>query len=297
VTTLVQDRRSASGVALTAPDALFRYDPPVSPETLARWQARLDEESRVAERKGRLLIRWEAGEAWEPIQRFFLWQAVDPRHVEIEPWIRKALNGPHPRSTGHWCASGVDPRTGARYCDCLLKRNRWVGGATRLIDRATWEIHRETGLYATRWWVIQGDSGGHRYRWGQDEPQVTIAQVKKLPTRPPYAGDLPYAPFDERVVQQIRKERRAAFLLQQLEDAHSRADALTAEETQAAQSAAKAVWDWADEEATRLWEEEGANRLPHYFAETYGRVRPGTKTAITQERIDALEQRFLNPEA
>jgi hypothetical protein len=278
------DRRSAAGVSAPAPDRLFRYDPPASREQVAQWQRMLDEHCPVTDRLSRLVLRWEAGDPWQPIQRWVVWQCLDPKHVTIEPWVRSALNGPHPRATGHYCGDG--------YCLCAMKRNKWVGGATRLLDRQTWELHRDTGLYGTRWWVLQGRSGGHRFAWAPDEPQATVAAAKGLPTQTPAPGDLPYATLDGRTLRAIDRERRAGFVMDALADAHQRLAAITAEEKAQATDAAKALWAWSDEEATRLWD-EGANLLPHYLAEQYGRAPVGYKSTWTVDRMEAMERDAL----
>ena len=104
---------------------VFRREPPVSVSALTEWQRQLEQAVPVTDRLSRLVIRWEPGDAWQPIQRFFLWQCVDPKHHEIEPWILAELRGPAPRSTGHACFEG--------YCLCDLKRRRWVEGACRRV--------------------------------------------------------------------------------------------------------------------------------------------------------------------
>src|SRR5688500_5172038 len=98
----------------------FTYDAPVSQSTIAAWQRELDAATYQGEKLSRLVIRFEPGDPWQPIHRFLLWQCLDPLVTPIEPWILKALNGPSPRSTGHYCSAG--------WCLCDLKREKWVGG-------------------------------------------------------------------------------------------------------------------------------------------------------------------------
>ncbi len=261
---------------------LFGGGAPHTPETIADWQAQLDARHDRTPRASRLLVRWEPGETWEPIDRYFLWQAVDPSHVTIEPWVLNALRGPHPRSTGHYCAPG--------YCLCEFKRNRWQGGATRFVDAHQWRIYQETGLYATRWWVIQGSHGGHRYCWEPGEFAAKVSQMKGHGTQPPDAGALPYAPFDERVLRAIRGEKRAKIAASVLDDMGKRRDKLVLEEQLEAERVAKALWEWQDQRAEELWS-EGAYTLPRYFEEQIGRAPVGHR--ITTPDLDVLKERHF----
>jgi hypothetical protein len=52
------------------------------------------------------------------------------------------------------------------------------------------------------YWIIQGDAGGHKWRLTQQEKQILrLNGCRTLDT--PAPGDLPYAPFDNRVLAQI----------------------------------------------------------------------------------------------
>lgn len=258
----------------------FTYDPPVSHATIRDWQKELDRAVPVTEKLSRLVIRYEPGDPWQPIHRFLIWQCVDPKHVEIEPWILNALNGPSPRSRGHYCAPG--------WCLCELKSNRWVGGATRLIDTATWRLYRDTGLYGQRWWTIQGNNGGHRFQWAKDELASHVSHLKTGNADTPCPGDLPYAPFDRRVVRQIMAERRVNAIESFLKSAGSKKLALSHEEEAEAKAKAKALWEWTEHRTEELWN-DGAELLPRYFEETYGRAPTGTRNTLDPE---VVERRF-----
>lgn len=188
----------ARGTASRGAHAVTRieYDRVPRPE----WQAALDAQHIPG--TARLVVAWEPGDVWQPIHRWFLWQ-VQPWHLSENHAVKQELRGPHPRSTGHYCAP-------SRGCGC---RNEfgvpthtmaWKGGATRLIDRQTWELHRrierETGelVIPRRLWVIQGASGGHPFMVSPSEQKLRreLGQTPDVPS----AGDLPYAEFDQRVL-------------------------------------------------------------------------------------------------
>lgn len=269
------------GPSFTVP-RVWGYDAPFSKTTLAEWQRQLDAEFYRGERGSRLLIRWEASEPWQTLDRLMLWIGVDPRYVEIEPWVRKALYGPSPRSKGHYCAPG--------YCLCEQKQNRWVGGATKFLDSQTWRIYRETGLYATRWWIIQGSRGGHRYRWDQEELAAVVANMKGLGNQPPAVGGLPYAPFDARVLRAIRAEHKASRAAAALKDMAGRKLSLALEDRDQAEAVAKALWDWTGDQAEALWH-EGADAIPIVAEMEYGRAPIGHQI---DTRYDELAERCLS---
>lgn len=244
----------------------FRYDPPVSRETIARWQAALDELFPPCDRLSRLLIRWEPGDAWQPIQRFIIWQAEDVSQLAIPPLIKAALNGPHPRSTGHYCSSGIDPHTNAPWCMCAIKRNGWKGGANPFLDRATWELYRETGYFGRRWWTIQGEKGGHRFLWGPNEYESKLSQMAGGPAQTPAPGDLGFAPFDQRVLERLAPLDKVRAWSMMLDYADRNADQLDAEEDAEALAIRAALWkhvDWGIEEA---WE-VGGSAFKQYLRE------------------------------
>lgn len=257
----------------------YNYGTPVSPTQVAEWQAQLDREFYRGPHFGRLLLRFDPGDPWQPINRFFLWQAVDPRYVKIEPWVLRALKGPSPRSTGHYCGDG--------YCLCAVKHNRWDKGATRHVDTLQWRIYRETGLYATRWWVLQGNRGGHRYAWETTELASLVSQMKTGERHPPEVCSLPPAPFDARVLKAIRLERRASGATRILGDLWRRRDQLTAEDKEAALAARREIMAWIDAQ-TETMMGEGLDILPQYFEELYGRAPVGHKVTTDYEKEEEL---------
>ena len=76
------------------------YDP-VAPSALAEWQADVDRVVPPSETLSGLLLRYEDGDPWRPINRLFLWQTWPLENTPLDLLV--ALRGPHPRSTGHYC--------------------------------------------------------------------------------------------------------------------------------------------------------------------------------------------------
>lgn len=268
----------------------FRYDPPVSRATIARWQASIDTHFPPTDRLSRLVIRFEAGDLWQPIQRFIIWNAQDPATVAIPPMMRDALARPHPRSRGHYCASGKNHR-GKVWCMCPLKSNRWRGGANTYIDRATWELYQETGLYGRRWWTIQGHKGGHRFQWDPNEVEARLSNMRGGPKQTPDPGALPYAEFDQRVLDRIAPLDKVRAWSQMVDFATRHPDQLDAEEDAEATQFKEALWkhmDWGIEEAWEI----GGSALKQHLRETVGRAKVGTKSNDVD--YEDIEQRFTS---
>ena len=115
------------------------------------WQEELDRIAPPADMtrgqlpKARAVIWWEAGDEWEPIQRWFIYQVL-PK-AAIHPSILAELEGPHPRSKGRY--------SGKLGC--------WVDGPAPHITKTQWELYRKFGGLAKPYWVVQGSGRGHRY--------------------------------------------------------------------------------------------------------------------------------------
>lgn len=151
------------------------------------WQSRLWQIAPPSPHKAKLVIWWEPGDTWEPVQRWVIYQVLPYQTyvkgklvAAVPPIIRKQLEGPHPRSSGFY--SPV--------------YERWVEGPAPGITKTAWEIARVHKGWARPYWVVQGDKGGHRYRsfpW-----ERYLMKMGGGSGQLPMAGDLPYAEPDER---------------------------------------------------------------------------------------------------
>lgn len=169
----------------------YKADPPVDAETVARWQADLETVVPRSDRVSWLNIVWQPGMPYEPVGRFELYE-MHPESEWIPEGILDALQGPNPRTTGVWHI-GED---GVK---------RWISDS--IVSLMQWTLYRETRCYATRWWIIQGSDGGHRLAWGPVERAFWESQGRPEAVLPA-PGDLPYAPYDERVKQQVIRADR-----------------------------------------------------------------------------------------
>lgn len=225
-------RASAAPIVARRPDAMYRH----RLETPPAWQTTLDRNFPRNATTSWLYCRWEPGDVWEPVQRWFLWHMRPLHLIANRVELLAELRGPHPRSTGHYCAVGA--------CLCKYKANRWIDGATALIDRGTWEVFHETGCYGTRWWVIQGDTGGHRYRL--DAVESRVAKVMTGARDTPIPGELPYADFDGRVLGKVLEADRLRLWKGYLDFTRRNHDQMDAEMRELEIEANKRVWAWLD---------------------------------------------------
>lgn len=233
---------------MIATDTLFLWDNP-APQA---WQDAVDAACPSGDKLSRFLIVWEPGEPQNPIQRYTLWQ-MRPVATTRKMLSRRRDGKPlDPRLMG---LVEEHPRKNARW-DTRLGCYRKVGGHFAATDRLTWELYHRTGMYGTRWWVVQGANGGHRY-------QLTHTERKLWQTRvgaerdAPQAGDLPYAPVDERVLQQLRMLESVAtwHRVVQKADAGAAEAVWDADEQTAAEVARASLSDWLDRQFSGTWED------------------------------------------
>lgn len=188
-----------------------------------------------------LKLRWEPGDPWDPINRWVIWQ-MRPRwmvhHPSFDPLRRRELMGPSPRSEGHFCTK----RSGYPPCPCRRKTEKWRFGAARTIDRAQWKLFQDTGCYGTRWWVIQGDTGGHRHRLDLIEQKV--ARFHGVSGDTPRPGDLPYADYDMRTFKKILDADRVLAWKGTIAFYERPDVVMDEEERKIEQQAGELLWGW-----------------------------------------------------
>lgn len=180
---------AVGGVAVPKPDALFLHSRPCPPE----WQRALQEVCPRYEGVSWWRIVWEPGEDVQPdlaVQRWVIWQ------MRTREETQRLILRDYPGCTG---LREEHPRKDARW-DATLRCFVKADGRLAKTDKLTWELYHETGCYGARFWVIQGDRGGHRFHLSHIEKQVlkfgSGGKLKDVPRM----GDLPYAPFDSRVL-------------------------------------------------------------------------------------------------
>jgi hypothetical protein len=167
------------------------------------WQEQLDAATAVDDTNiARLWLHWVPGDPWQPVHRWFVFQ-LQPWHQIKNEGYKQELRGPHPRTNAQLVYR-------QRVIDGKIElRPSITGGPCRFIDRNQWVLHRELqrrfgwNVMPRYFWVIQGDAGGHPYQITDSEQ--ALRQAQGLPADVPCAGDLPYAPFDRRVLTALQR--------------------------------------------------------------------------------------------
>jgi hypothetical protein len=207
----------------------FMYHRPVP----RAWQEQLDVLTPAREMAPWLQLAWLSGDPWETstlpdgtthagVQRWAIYEMVPLRiwigliqaqrargmkdDQILEACILAALQGPNPRDLGHY-----DEVLGKFITDAEVTRQEW-------------ELFREHKAVPKLFWILQGSGGGHRRHFTPLERKYL--ELAGLPAEPPSPGDLPYAEFDNRVLEMVRRrdrlQRQSGFLGQN-EDEYSEA--------------------------------------------------------------------------
>lgn len=132
------------------------------------WESRLREISPISE-----VVSWLALRFHPDFERLVVYECVPVRFISDNALIAD-LQGPDPSSE-----AGKDVLVSA-YQQEMFKKHR---------------------VHARPCWIIQGSNGGHQVDY--DDPTKELMRSQGLPTEAPKPGELPYAPFDERVVKQL----------------------------------------------------------------------------------------------
>lgn len=193
----------------------FIHDRPVPQE----WTDLLRTISPISDEHGWLALTWEAGDPWVECQRYSIYEMVHIKHLkaDFERLLARGeagadddprlveLTGPHPRSEGHMCSVHVPDQF---QCLCPRKKEAWRSGPCDLITLTQWKLFRQYGMkyFPNPCWIIEGEKGGHQ--WAFNENERELLALSDLPTEPPVPGSLPYAPFDNRVIEQLMERNR-----------------------------------------------------------------------------------------
>lgn len=206
----------------------FIYDRP----TPGRWAEMLAELAPKTDHRPWLLLTWMSGDPWEQsilpdgtiqygVQRWVVYEMVplrvwwgiiqanrqkgksDADIIEID--ILEALNGPDPRTMGHY--------------DNIL--DRFISDAE--VSRQEWLLFREHKCIPKLFWIIQGSNGGHKRTFTPLESKYLRMLGK--PGDPPTPGCLPYADFDQRTLHQLARRDRIHKLADHISPIDSEADA------------------------------------------------------------------------
>jgi hypothetical protein len=152
---------------------------------------------------------------------------------------------------------GPPPSKRGNYYDRVL--GRFVRNPDVNITERAWNLYQQFGCWGRPFWVIQGDKGGHK-RWFSSIEKKFL-KLAGLPADPPVPGDLPYADFDERVMEQLRRHDR-------LQAVHGNLKRFKAENTE--------LWEQRKDEA----EKEFRRQLVTWLKEQVAEIAPDVTKSL-----------------
>lgn len=226
------------------PDALFLYDRAVPRE----WTRALQETCPRYDGISWFKIVWEPGEEFHPdfvVQRWVIWQMHTPEHTQ------RLILRDHPGCSGF---SLEHPRKDAKW-DATLGCYVKADGSFAKTDKLTYELYKETGCYGVRFWVIQGETGGHRFNLSHLEKQILKFGSNGKMKDVPKMGDLPYAPFDTRVLPHFARIEQAAMARKVCKYALQNVHALDLDERNEWEYARTLLFDYLGSQFGELYDE------------------------------------------
>jgi hypothetical protein len=164
-----------------APRDEYMPDNPVDAVTYANWRQRLRMVSPHHDNLSFLYLMWEPGWPWEPVGRHMLFECLPIQFVDPELVMDLQCEDPAKLTTHDAMTGEISQKT--------------------LVTAMQWRIYRETGRYGRPFWVIQGDNGGHKVFLSDTEKK--LLKMAGYPDAFPSPGELPYAPFDNRVIDHV----------------------------------------------------------------------------------------------
>lgn len=211
---------------------------------IERWQPELDRIAPPTERgHSSLVLRWEPGEEWSPVNRWVVWEVMRP---EMAPrlGVQQDLDGPNPRDYGFW--------------DPIMKKFRRTRRFS--ITQAQWLFYRRTGMYGRCVWVVQGRNGGTKRFWSEVEQNLAMMTygeefnalgIGADALQPPAPGELPYCEPNDKTIEALHgldMVHRFGSILHLLSSQVEMGAALDIREQTVAEEMARQVWYWMDDQ-------------------------------------------------
>lgn len=224
------------------------------------WQQELD---RITpnEESVRLHLYWEEGYPWEPINRWMIGTVT----TQIPSMWREILEGPHPRTLGHWDAV----------------KGEFVSSA--LCSTRQHDYYQKTGNLLERYWVVQGSRGGHRYQYSQVESRISA--IHGGPAQPPIVCDLPYQVPNAVTFESLTNIHALLLDLAVIETKEN--GVLAADEKRALEIMRKDVWNWMSDQI-----EEASDELAFHLKDDMHMAPDGDSNAI-HAALEANEESFI----
>lgn len=197
------------------------------------WVDAIERLTPANDRVSSLLVRWHPD-----CERWLVYQLIPP---QATPSVVCAPD----QKLAHKTVNGdrylvPDPTT-----PLLLSRD--------MLDHVAWAIYQETGRYARSYWVVQGEQGGHKRRFGKAESM--LAKAHGFPAEPPAPGGLPYAPVDKRVFDKLAGMDVAQTWAYALALDDRRPEYFDHDEKRGMEEVRRQLWAWLETQVDRAFDE------------------------------------------
>lgn len=214
-----------------------------------------------------LLASWRGD--WE---RWCIWQMIPPAGVPATLW-----------GDDTQLVTRVEVIAGKRLIRTAPDPNYRLVLNRKLMTRWAWELHLATGCYPQPFWVVQGDQGGHK--WSFSEQEARLAEMNGFPAEPPEPGTLPYAPLDRRVLEKIVAYDQLPYW-NMLAKGHHELDERDLDEREAEmmREGNRQLWKWLDTQVDRAVEESGVALAGD----------PGAGYRDSDADYEEIEEEFIN---
>lgn len=189
-----------------------------------------------------LELWWEPGHLWGPVQRWVLYELIPVAAITNED-DRKDLHEVFTELQPCSCdrewreipddelfKAAKKERVSASLAVCRTCKGRKGFGFKRIYD-----TYHQRGYYAQPFWVIQGERGGHKLAYNEDEAQ--LASAAGMSSTAPVPGSLPYADWDWRVKRNLQAYDLALSRVSSLKQARAEHREMLARAARQAQEA------------------------------------------------------------
>ena len=145
------------------------------------WQADLETIVPKSEGVPWLQLVWQPGMPYEPVQRWEIYE-MEPRLDHVSADFLEDIRGASPRTRGEWREDDTVPYH--------LGGKRWHSTSWHSLTQ--WLLFQAHNCYPVRFWILQGEKGGHIWRMDHIERNFALA-IEGADV--PLPGDLPYAEY------------------------------------------------------------------------------------------------------
>lgn len=211
--------------------------------------------------------------SWRPDWgRWLIWQMIPPAGVPTTLW------GPDTQ-----IITRVETVLGKRMVRLAPDPRYRLILNRQMMTRYAWDLHLETGCYPQPFWVVQGDRGGHKWMFTDEEER--LAQMHGASPEPPEPGSLAYAAPDRRVIEKVAVLDQLPIwntLSKGLNELDERD--LDVREAEMMRAANRQLWNWLDSQVDRAVEESGVAIASD----------PGTGYRDAEAQYEEIEEQFIN---